>query len=234
MVCGTAWIPSSLLGHLKSHGLVPTLEQVHELQSDIVQHMVNETTDIISPLPGGPPVEGLSITHNGHCCQHCSYCSPKFSSFKKHWGQKHPDIKIPAREAFQLGDIQTFFSPSPQRWFRVNPSLSCQPLTDPFAIYLNKHLPVLSHTSIIASATHAREIPPLLQVTNWHIHLQEYTADKNRLDGLRKLMSLPSLRNSPPLLVNLKESVFQYMVIIRDNAKQSAIGIKRLLMECPR
>lgn len=234
MVCESAWLPSSLAGHLKTHGFTLTSQQSQDLQSELVTHNVEHTSDLTLPLPGGPPIEGLSITTDGHCCTQCTYCSPTFHAFETHWCRKHPNITTPARDAFILGDIQTFFRPSPQRWFRVNATLSALPPNDPFAIYLQKQVPQLNSTTMIASATHVREIPPLLQVTGWHLHLADYTQDKKEIEGLRKLMVLPSLRNSSPLLTRLKDIVFQYMLIVRDNARQSAIGIKRLLMECPR
>lgn len=234
MVCGSAWIPSSLTGHLKTHGFTLTTQQSEELQSELVIHDIKDTSNIAPPLPGGPPIEGLSVVSNGHCCTHCTYCSPTFNTFETHWCKKHPDITTPARDAFILGDIQTFFRPSPQRWFRVNAALTALQMDDPFAIYLQKQVPQFTSSTMIASATHVREIPPLLQVTGWHLHLQDYTEDKDKIEGLRKLMALPSLRNSSPLFVSLKETVFQYMGIVRENARQSAIGIKHLLMECPR
>lgn len=234
MICGTAWIPSSLIGHLKSHGLIPTSQQSEDLHTELVKHHVADTSDVLPPPPGGPPIEGLSITPNGHCCKCCTYCCPTFAAFAVHWSSKHRDITTPAREAFTLSDIQTFFKPSPQRWFKVNAALSQLQMDDPFAIYLQHQVPLFTENNYIAPATHPREIPPLLQVTGWHLHLQEYTEDKSKVEGVRKLMALPSLRNSSPLLLQLKESVFQYMAIVRDNARQSVIGVKRLLMECPR
>lgn len=234
MVCKTAWTPKRLIGHLKSHGLIPTTQQTEELRTTLILNDVNETSDVTPPVAGGPPIEGLEIIENGHCCLYCSYCCPTFTRFEKHWSQKHRDNRISAQNAFTLSSIQTFFRPTPQQWFKVNPALTSLTLDDPFAIYLQKQVPQFASSKLIVSAIHTREIPPLLQVTGWHLHLQEYTADKDKIDGLRTLMALPSLRNSSTLFVSLKQSVFQYMVIVRDNARQSAIGIKRLLMECPR
>lgn len=136
--------------------------------------------------------------------------------------------------AFTLGDIQTFFWPTPQHWFRINPTLALSTLQDPFTIYLQNHVPQFTRSTIVSSATQAHEIPPLLQITSWHLHLSDYIHDKDKIQGLQKLMTLSSLRNSSLLFLRLKEEVFRYMVIVRENARQSAIGIKRLLMECPR
>lgn len=132
MACGNAWTPARIIGHLKGHNFTLTSEHSEELHCVFIEHGVTENTNIVLPLPGGPPVEGLSITHGGHCCLSCNYCCPSFSAFEKHWSQKHSGNCTPARHAFTLGDIQTFFWPTPQHWFRINPTLALSTLQDPF------------------------------------------------------------------------------------------------------
>lgn len=139
---------------------------------------------------------------------------------------------MPAISAFHLGSIQTFFNPSPQHWFEVLPVKTTAPTQDIFAVYLQKQVPKFTST-LIGAPIRVHEIPPLLQVTGWHLHLADYIKTQASVKTLLSLVQPPFVKE-PKRLDRLRDIAFDYMKEIRTMAQKSAIGIRCLLMECPR
>jgi hypothetical protein len=224
-----------MLLHLESHGIkvATTKEKGLEFTQAMSYFNVAKTADIQQPAPCGPPIECLKITANGYCCNHCQYCVPTYATFKNHWSSSvHKNDKGSSTTAYHMGFIQSFYSHSPQRWFEVIPALAGLPLLDPFAVYLKTETSKFLET-INEPPTHVREIPPLLNVTSWHIHLAEHIKTKEDIKSMCSLVKLPPFKETTGL-ARLREIVDKYMKDIRTMAHASSIGIKCLLMECPR
>jgi hypothetical protein len=232
--CTSVHIPAHMPEHLKTHSIGPfTKDQEVEFMQAMKEFDVCEGWDIQLPTPCGPPIECLKVVSNGYCCNHCSYCIPTSRSFNNHWySSKHKDNKRPSSTAYHLGFIQTFFGSNQQRWFEVIPALSTLPTLDPFAVYLKTEVPKFIKT-INEPPTHVREVPPLLNVTGWHDHLASYTKTKADIQNIRTLVRLPPFKETTGL-GRLHDITNKYMKDIRAKAHSSSIGIKCLLMECPR
>lgn len=230
--CETAWEPSAMPSHLQSHGITITKqEQDHFAESLRNFNVISTAAEVKLPASRGPPVECLVIVQKGHCCNECHYCAPTFGTFKNHWSAVHRDVQIPASISFHHGFIQNFFK-SHQCWFEVLPALISMPSTDVFDAYLQHQVPKFQST-LVVPPIHVRETPPMLQVTGWHLHLQEYTRTRASIECIRSLVQVPPLRQTQGL-GRLRQIVFDYMTDIRTKAQNSSIGVKSLLMECPR
>jgi Orsellinic acid/F9775 biosynthesis cluster protein D len=234
MTCQVAIVPTSLHGHLKKHQIALTDDQHSQLFKLIEKYQIIPDTTITVPLPLNAPVEGLTIVEEGHCCDMCNYCVPTFVTFRMHWSHAHPQDKTPAANSFHLGSIQTFFNPIGQCWFEVQRTID---LSDPFSLYLRHQVPKYKTATAVTipPPTHEREIPPLLQVTGWHLHLADYITSKPKIRELLELVQPPSVHDSNLAgLGQLRGLVWEYMVDVRTKAHNSTIGTRCLLMECPR
>lgn len=232
IACQCAKIPSNLSGHMKTHGIHITSENQIALQELFETYHITNDTNIPAPPPKGPPVEGLQIHDNGFCCNFCSYCSPGRRAFQTHWSNHHNSIQLPTEDRSHTGFIQTFFNPLPQRYFEVNPLLAKVSSEDVYAIFIRD---IKSNFNPFPTnpAINSHEIPPLLKVTDWHNHLQEYCSDCSKRKKLMTLTTLPT-RPSKTGLDSLGDLVLTYLKEIGKLSKKMTLNMKCLLMECPR
>jgi hypothetical protein len=226
-------IPTAMLGHLRLHDIfLNTKELMDQFMESMREFDIPKEPITQVPYPRGPPIECLQVTPDGYCCNGCSYCVPQLGTFQKHWYTAHKDDNRSARTSFHLGTIQSFYNPTPQKWFEVLPDLGGIPANDPFTVYLQKEVPKLVQT-LNVPPTQVREISPLLKITGWQEHLQNHINTRIGVREVRSLVKLPPLRQKEGL-GNLGAAVDAYMKDIRQKANLSSIGIKCLLMECPR
>ena len=232
--CETIHLPTRMLHHLESHGLKLRTDEHFRLFEQALQEFdVSQTENIAPPTPLGPPVECLKVTHGGYCCNHCSYCVPTQGSFKNHWSSSvHKNDKGSHTSAHHRGSIQTFYYPTWQCWFEVNPALAGLSPLDPFSVYLTTESTRFIKT-LNPSPTHVREIPPLLKLTGWQEHLHPYIQTKADVQKLHALVRLPPFKETTGL-ARLRIIVDKYMRDVRAKAQACPIGIKCLLMQCPR
>jgi hypothetical protein len=230
--CGQAVLHHSCITHICGHGIKLNKHQ-QDSYSNIIQDLtlVGSTKEIASPLPGGPPVELLTHYPDGFCCNLCSYCAPNKSTMDNHWYKYHVEEEASGPDRYHRGTLQTFFKPVGQHYFEVNPDLSSLPTDDMFTIYTRDE--VAKYAPFPASsATNVCDIPLLLQVTQWHEHVAAYISDHHQRDALRSLVKLPG-RHSHVGLGRLGNIIFEYLKVIRDQARSSSIDMRRLLIECP-
>jgi hypothetical protein len=234
VTCENVHIPSVMCDHIKTHGIeVKTKDQQLQFAQAIAEFDVCKTWDVQLPAPCGPPVECLKVTKDGYCCNHCRYCVPTYKSFCRHWSSTvHENDKGLSSATYHLGSIQTFFGSNQQKWFEVTPALAGLSTLDPFVVYLKTEAPRFVKT-LNEPPTHVREVPPLLNVTGWHQHLAEHIKSKVDVQNLRTLVRLPPFRETTGL-GRLHDITDRYMKDIRAKAHGCSIGIKCLLMECPR
>ena len=104
---------------------------------------------------------------------------------------------------------------------------------DIFEAYLQQQVPKFQST-LICAPIHVRETPPLLQITGWHMHLREYITTRVDVETLRTLVQVTPPSKQKKGLGCLRDVSLDYMKDIRKKAQNSSIGIRSLLMECPR
>ena len=233
-LCGKALTSDSAITHVEGHGAVLSPKDKTKFSDFVMAHYcATGPSDIQHPSPKGPPVEILSQVTNGFCCNSCSYCAREKKTFMNHCYAKHGKEKqLPLDRRYHLGTVQTFFQPVGVQYFEVTPGLATLPKEDPFAIYIRDVVP--QYKAFPATLpTNAREVPPLLQATQWHTHLQEYSTDHRKRAALRSLITLPS-RSTSTGINSLGSVVFQYLKDIRRLANRTTFAMRCLLMECPR
>lgn len=231
--CQTVHLPGDIVAHLNTHDIRIPKKDISKLVTSLTDLQAEESREKIrNPPPGGPPVECLPVVQEGHCCNQCNYCVPALTSFRNHWSSAHKDDLTPANESFHLGVIQTFFKSRRQSWFEVIPSLvPSPPSVDLFEVYMQQQVPKFKET-LVNEPIHVREIPPFLQVTGWHLHLEKHLKTRQGIKNIRSLVYLPTLRdNETSYLHNL---VLAYMKDIRHKNQNSSLAVRSILMECPR
>ena len=81
----------------------------------------------------------------------------------------------------------------------------------------------------VSIPTNAREIPPLLTQTQWHVYLDRYLQDKPLRNKLIMMIT-----PTPLPQYTLGKLIIQYLHMVRSFAKNTSLIIHCLLMECPR
>jgi Orsellinic acid/F9775 biosynthesis cluster protein D len=231
-LCGIAQLPSATVTHIHHHGIQLTKPQILAFGEIVKELGITDNHEVTKPPPGGPPIELLDQVTDGFCCNHCTFCGPKKKSFDNHWYKNHKDLTILPGYRHHLGTLQTFFRPVGECYFEVNPLLSELSSDDMFVIYMRdevSNFPVFPATA----PAHAHEVPPMLQLTQWHIHLQDYSKDYRTRGHLLSLVTLPThiLKKG---LGHLGDIVTNYLKDIRAKAINTTVAMRCLLMECPR
>ena len=235
MECLIAQPPLWIAKHLKNHhGLIMTAEDKNKLQMFATQHqLLDDPQDFPLPSPHGPPVEGLALHLKGYCCQACGTGFNEKRTFDSHWYKNHKS-DLTAPDGRWISATLQAFCPFRTKSFAVNTGLTNLSLTDPFALYLKQQVPKFKQSELVFPPVNVKEVPPLLQITEWHVHLAPHIGNKQdirRLDSTLK--HLPGIKDVSPL-GRLRPVINRYMCAVRDLCNSSSIGVRSLLIECPR
>lgn len=129
--------------------------------------------------------------------------------------------------------VQQYFKHSLS--FEVTPTLANLDKGNLYELYLKQFTPTLSSTHIFPPPTSVNEVPPLLKITQWHEHLQTFIDTCSKVQFLMSLVKIPTSNHGDPDLGKpLGTLVEQYLKNIQVQANSASIGLKCLLMECPR
>ncbi|KAK0207795.1 hypothetical protein IW262DRAFT_1469135 [Armillaria fumosa] len=235
--CNTAQLPYAVAGHLQSkHQYVFTVKAKDDLTAYIMTlKPVTDPETFVNPKPGLAPVKGLKI-EKGFCCKKCSYAVRSLKAMRRHWSndQKWEVCGIgPEEGRWQEGWVQNFFV-VPMRFFSVEPSSARRSNAgegDPFAIFLKTVVPVIEKESIqvLPDAIRPREVPPLVKMMEWHLHLADYITDRHKVQNLRTLVepSLKRAKGSIPDLIH--QAVFGYLDAVKKLHHGLTMAEKQLL-----
>ena len=232
--CQRGIIPTSLITHSTSHNIKLLPADKKKLQF-VMDHstFLDDSTEIGSPNPPCPPVEGIEY-QDGFSCELCNYCCPTVKTMRNHFSNKHKGASGFSKANSKPVQVQTFFIRRPN-YFAVTPSLRGLNEDDLFTKYLQQCVPEIEALKILNPPLNANEVPPLLKVTQWHEHLKDYTKDRNQVQKLLELTKLPTSQRGEGWMGSpLRATITSYMKDIRDKAYNAPLGIRCLLMECPR
>ncbi|KAK0440199.1 uncharacterized protein EV420DRAFT_1279273, partial [Desarmillaria tabescens] len=236
--CQIALVPTMVITHLRDqHSITLSPAEKKDLFHTMTDfHALTECSALVTPPPCLAPVEGLRKVQNGYCCKMCDYAVPKFTTFKRHWSREHKTEahNLFANEGCTTGTIQHFFT-VPERWFQVDESLESSVGEEPFTVFLRDIAPTLAAESenVLMEPVSAQEVPPLLKITSWHMHLADHISDRKKVKSLLHLTTLPKIAEDSSL-ARTQDTVQQYMEIIRDLTNGSGLGVCCLLMDCQR
>ncbi|KAK0447520.1 hypothetical protein EV421DRAFT_1706409 [Armillaria borealis] len=194
---------------------------------------VTDSHTFVNPKPYLAPVKGLKM-EKGLCCKKCSYAVRSLTSMKRHWTNNHKweARYIPVAERWREVWVQHFFI-VPIRFFSVEPSSAKRSNAgeeDPFTIFLKTVVPAMEKESIqvLPDAIRPWEVPPLVKMMGWHLHLADYITDRRKVQNLRTLVKPPKrAKGSIPDLIY--QAVFGYLDAIGELHRGLTMPEKKLL-----
>jgi hypothetical protein len=232
--CQHGILTSSLLTHSKSHNIKLLPAEKQNLQ-DVMKNstFLDDSTEIPTPNPPCPPIEGIKV-QGGYACNLCSYCCTAVQTMRNHFNDKHKGALGFPKDNCKQVQVQAFFARRPN-YFAVTPSLRGLNKDDLFTKYLQQCAPEIEALTILNPPLNANEVPPLLKVTQWHEHLKGYTNTREQVQKLQKLTKLPTSKKGEAWMgFPLRATIDGYMRGVRDKAHNASLGIRCLLIECPR
>ncbi|KAF8953855.1 hypothetical protein BDZ97DRAFT_1767074 [Flammula alnicola] len=233
--CQCGMPPKSAMNHVASHK-VPLTKKEKKILSGWLAEMklAQESKDISTPRPRQAPLQDLQV-QPGFSCKLCPYCAPVKRTVENHVYEEHAQRRGSSASKFIVAAaLQAYFRNHPN-YFSVTESLAGLDVNDPFALYMDQIVPEIDASTLVNAAKSVNEIPPLLKMTQWHEHLEPFLTDKTTIHDLCSLMDLPtSKRGDAWLGTPLGNVILDYMKDIRSKANKASLGIKCLLMECPR
>ena len=227
-------LPSSVISHPTSHNIKLLRDEKRDLQKIVANSsFLNDSSPIPTPTLPCPPIKGL-LVQDGFACMLCSFCCPSIRSIQSHFCEKHKDVSGASKDYSKEVQVQAFFSRRPN-YFAVTPSLRGHNKDDLFTLYFQQCVPEIEALRVLNPPLNPNEVPPLLKVTQWHEHLKDYTEDRDRVRKLLELTKLPTARQGEAWMGSpLRRTIEAYMKDVRVKANTASLGIKCLLMECPR
>ena len=232
--CQHGILASSLTSHPKAHNInilgadKKNLETIRDNST-----FLGDSIDIPSPNLPCPPIEGILI-QNGYACNLCTYCTIAVRTMQNHFSDKHKSALGFAKDNFKPAQVQALFVRRP-KYFAVTPSLHGLNEEDLFTKYLQQCAPEIEKLSILNPPLNPNEVPPLLKITQWHEHLKDYIKDRKQVQKLLELMKLPTSKRGESWMGSpLRATIEGYMKDVRTKAHNASLGIRCLLMECPR
>lgn len=190
------------------------------------------------PHPNQAPIQYLQIK-KGYSCTKCNHCCPKEKSMQIHWSKRHKGLHriIHPTKRSRQAHIQSYFLCNPH-YFRVNQLLAKVSSRSLYALYISQYADCIEECSMAVGkpALTTLEIPPILQLTQWHEHLKAYIGNPSNIHDLCSLMRPPSRKETKTTWLGdqLHTTIAQYMRAIASQAKTSTLKVRELLMECPR
>jgi hypothetical protein len=213
----------------KRHKIQVKKETAEEVMETIKAHGIYDDMPVATPMARQAPVELIAVVENGFCCEICDYCCPTQRTFNNHWSKEHKNAQLKSKNRYHQSDIQTFFDPVPLKYFEVSSCLKNVPVGSPYDLYIRNELPK-RQAFTPSIPVKDREVPPLLQVTQWHNHLAGYITNDVRRAAIRDLVKLPKgLQQS-----GLHNVVLRYMDWVSKKASELPYQLRCLLIECPR
>jgi len=187
---------------------------------------VTSETNILVP-DNIAPIKFLKLTNRGISCTACKYCCIADRTFSDHWNQNHAPSPTPILDRFTIVPVQTIYYPFNCRYFKVNVGNTQNPV-QAFDVFLTKEIPTYPPFSLIIP-NNPREIPPLLFQTQWHVHLEQFIKDKKQ-----RLLLLTMVNPGQVAKSVLWKLVWNYLIAVRDVAKNISFSNRCLLEEYPR
>lgn len=226
--------PTSLLSHPNSHNIKLLPADKRNLQTVMDNSTyLDDSVKIMSPDPPCPPIEGIKY-QDGFACELCNYCCTAVQTIRNHFSVKHKDALGFTKNNSKPAQVQAFFARRPE-FFAVIPSLKGLNKEDLFTKYLEQCAPEIDALRILNPPLNANEVPPLLKVTQWHEHLKAYTDSREHAQKLLELTKLPTTKRGEAWMGSpLRATIEGYMKDVCDKAHNASLGIRCLLMECPR
>jgi hypothetical protein len=230
--CNRAVPPAELRAHVKSHfenGYTGknffTLRVFSARLADTMEEfpVVDTVTDQLNPPPFLPEVEGLEC-HAGLLCaaEGCFYCCSEkkeaggaghSSTLDNHYLCHHKALGLSTGKRGTVCVMQRFNHNT--SYFPVKPLPPSNPaLYDLFKEKFVDSWPAQDNPSL--SIEHDRDVPPLLTMTGWHLHLANFYESKADRESICNFVRLPKETEDYGAVPKL---VLLYFSVVRDDAQ---------------
>ena len=235
--CQQGLYPNSALKHAKSKHKIPfNKKQKKSIQVILDKPSIIKMPDqTVPPIYPCPPIDGLE-QKRGFICTLCDHCCVEKSSMQQHFSVKHKgSFHTPKRDSKAV-TVQAF-TPRTRAYFRVHPVLSGMSQDNLFTVYLKQHVPLIDSLHLLNPPLDHNEVPPLLKVTQWREHLAPFIdGDKNKVRLLLELTQPPtsSQDENSWLGAPLRRTIEAYMKDAAHKGNTAPLGLRRLLIDCPR
>ncbi|KAG6814914.1 hypothetical protein H0H87_006610, partial [Tephrocybe sp. NHM501043] len=226
ITCQSAWIPTAIPGHLAQiHKTRLNAQQKANLDAAVQFYGVTTSNRIVPT--SDLAIDGLKLYLDAYLCIACDYACLQRTSLMTHFSNHHKANSAKGESQYTRGPVQTFFNPVPLRYFRVClPEQHDQSLFD---IFMAKEEPKLIKDHSV-SPQNAREIPPMLACTQWHLHLEHYLDNRDAREKLCKMFTPYPISQGNALW----EMTWKYLETIRNLSNDTSMRCRILLNECPR
>lgn len=231
--CQHGITPKKALNHIKMHNITIANQDKLSFASTIETSMcVGYKPNLAFPSKLSPPIPGLKV-NKGWSCTLCNYCSTNEGTFRQHFSKFHSD-KVGSHASYtKIVHAQQYFQHMPS--FEVTPTLANLETGNLYELYLKQFTPTLTTNHLLPPAISTNEVTPLLRVTQWHEHLKDFIDTCPKVQCIMSLVKLPTSNNGDQDLGKpLDILIEKYLKSIRVLANTSSIGVRCLLMECPR
>ncbi len=239
-LCETAYLPQDLAKHVYHHNKISlTIEAIQAIIQPLVFRFTLHQDLNVSAPANKMPVEGLKI-QDGFLCSHCSHVTSSWGSLQHHWSFKHKALGISLlKDHVQHTSVQSFFSSSSIKansvsWFPVDITLAIKSSASAFDVFMQVHYPAIcAAQAVVATPENERDVPPLLKVMEWHIHLKDFYNNSQARALLLDLFSLPvklqqATSTLDKTLAQLRPLVDQYLLHVGGLSH----NIQRLVLKC--
>lgn len=235
--CEHALVPSSVVSHpKKNHKIILTKSDKERLFRIVEEKkFALGSQDVTPPTAPCKPIDGLKI-QAGNVCDLCSYCCSGARGMSTHFTQTHKGLGSTVKDNYKSVQMQAFFRQRP-KYFAVMPILQGRNNDDLFVVYLQQCAPEVDSLKSFNLPLDSNEIPLLLKTTQWHEHLKPYLGNEATVNELLDIMKLPNTKSPTGqawMGSSLRLTIQGYMKDAGKKADSSALGIRCLLMECPR
>jgi len=219
-----------------NHGIPIAPNQRKKLKSAIADTgVLSSCQEVPTRRAGEAPIPGIAIKE-GLKCHLCQYACPKPSTMGTHFSTNHPGIGAMAKNS-SAASIQTLFAFS-CIYFVVLPTLSGVAAGDTWKLIVEGPLRAMNRSDVLSLPYDpSNEITPLLRMTRWNDFItDDRLKSRNSLDAVRSLTKPPIgvLAKTETFGNRLRLVIVAYMEEARRLGRGATLGVRSLLMECPR
>ena len=232
IACRGNVFPNDIHGHFKNQHKMKSNIRVDHLRQLIKRYGIySDSKQVLLPNAGGPPVEILPIIPDAFACDidQCEHVTLKRESMLAHVRKAHPNRPRKTNMCYQTGiTAQAAISGIGRRYFAVNVALAKKPANGIVEAVIKGWLPTLQLGQRAVSSSE-RETTPLLQKTEWHRRLQDFTMDQKKFASLLTLFDPPT--GEEPSYDRIGGECFEYLVLGRTQARNVGLVALRVLKQ---
>ncbi|EGN93511.1 hypothetical protein SERLA73DRAFT_156419 [Serpula lacrymans var. lacrymans S7.3] len=193
---------------------------------------IDDAHDMPFIAPNGPPLEIIPVVDGYQCTLQCTFCSFKKGTCERHVYHHPREQRNSGIDNLRNARVQTVFQGRNRKYFAINEALA-SPLSEelPLEEILRNYESIFNMVGPSSPNT-LREVPPLLQITQWHVLLREYVEDEEKRKQLMTIMGLeePECQFA---YTHMRKASIKYLNEAANRVRQGGLGIRCLIKHGP-